>query len=507
MKKIKDSLLKIKENKVYNTTIQIIWIGICVFLFLKMVLNLGYVSESIYQTIKDYYFVISVSFFLLAVLMLQKVKPTNILLYIFIPIYGYIAYRWLKTNEMNWGEGLQNVYKMRWVCGGILGVSLLDMIRYKKIAPFKERNWFATIIYIVSALFAFFISKKGQYTPVLLMPFIPFYLIKFNSKDWSKWILSFTFGYYGAFVYTMIQSFCMVPYTGERYYGIYVNHGLFGIFIGGAFVCSLWWVLLTFQHKLNIWLKLCAIIAMLFTIVCIVMNGARVAELAIGLTAVAVFCLWGGKSEKKQVLYRTTVAILFLIICIVILVGGLSVLRKVDSENVELFVQNEIVREKLFYWIDRAETAFNEESKMGIIKGGSILNAIDRFSSARISYAIVYLRNLNWYGHEHYYLQIGDTPFTHPHNTFIYWLYGMGTLSGVLMIGWIIYYFVTSLYHVIKKREEFFFTFLWVVYYMVAGLNEDHLWVYMTGFILLIVQYPLFLKWEGQKPVEEKKEK
>lgn len=495
---MKERILKIKENKEYKITMQILWIGICVFLFLKMVLNLGYVSESIYQTIRDYYFAISVSFFLLAVLMLQKVKPTNILLYIFIPIYCYIAYRWLKTNEMNWGEELQNVYKMRWVCGGILGVSLLDMIRYKKIAPFKERNWFATIIYIVSALFAFFISKKGQYTPVLLMPFIPFYLIKFNRKDWSKWILSFTFGYYGAFVYTMLQSFRMVPYTGERYCGIYINHGLFGIFIGGAFVCSLWWFLLTIRHKLNICLKVCSGIAMLFSVVCLIMNGARVAELAVVMTAVVVFCIWGGKCEKKEIGYRTMCVIQFALICMVLLIGFLTLLNRFDKESIEIAIQNEVVREKVLYWFGRANTFFDAKSKYGITKEGSLINAIDRFSSDRISYALAYLKDLNLFGHEYIYAEFEGYAFSHPHNTFVYWLFGLGIISGLMLIGWNIRYILITFRNVIKQKEVFIMPFLWVVYFTVASLNEDILWVYMTGFILLIMQYPLLVKMQEE---------
>ncbi len=493
MQKIKQQIEKVKTSKIFNTILNIVWIACCIFFFMKMVLNLGYVSESLYQTHRDYFLGMAVSFFLLAVLFLQRVNLKNIWGYIFVVIYWFIAMQWLKANEMNWGEELQNVYKIRWQCGGLLGVALIDAIRYKKIVIIKSRNLFSSGLFIVVALLACLISGFKYYSYVLLLPIVYFYLVQFSKCDWQKWIFSLTVGYYFSFVYTMIKSFQIAPYTGERYYGIYINHGMFGIMIGGAFICALWWIIMAFQCKLCVWKRILVCFPAVFCLLCLFMNGARVAELAVIITTVVALCFWGGKGGKKHILYRTAYVVSAVLICFIGFIIILSVLNNYDRENLELFIENEVLREKVLYWYGRAWTLFNAESIYGVFEEGSIMNALDRFSSSRLSIFTMYLRDLNLLGHENLYIQLKDVPVLHPHNTFIYWLYGLGVVPGSFLIVWSISYIWNAARKAFNEKEIYMFPFLWILYFSAASLNEDILWVYIVGFVLLILQYPLLV--------------
>lgn len=501
MQQMKQYIDKLKENKNVQNIVRFLWLALCTWVFTKMVLNLGYVSETRYQVPKDYFIGLSICYFLLAMALLQKVKLKNIFMYIFIAIYWIIAYSWLEANKMNWGEDLQNAYRMRWICGGIAGVLIIDMLRYKKIASLKMRNLIMTIVFVVVTVIVNIITKGTYYAYILLIPFMFFYLLRVDKKDWKPWIFSFSLGYYGAFLYTMIKSFMAVPYTGARYWGIYVNHGLFGIFIGGAFVCSLWWLIMAIQKKTPVWIKCIIIAAMLFSVICVMMNGARVAEFAVVAVGLVVLCIFGGKTDAKHILFRVAGVALAALICVIVFVIALAYLKNFDAESLGYYIKNDIIREKLLYWCDRAQTAFNSESIYGIFESGTVMNAIDRFSSSRLSCAVLYLRDLNLLGHESVYMVVGESSFSHPHNTFIYWLYGMGVLPGVLLIGWLGYYIGTSLKNSINKKEIYIFPFLWAVYFSVVSLNEDILLVYVTGFVLLLLQYPLLFK------MEEKEEK
>lgn len=502
MEKVKRCINEIKERNEYKKIIYIIWIILCTFFFSKMVLNFGYVSESVFQTHKDYYLISAVCYFILSVLLLQRIKLQNIWIYIFSLLYGMLALWWLKNNEMNWGEELQNVYKMRWTLGGLLGVSLIDAIRYKKFIKIRERNWISSCIFLIAAVFACVISWGKYYTYILIIPFLLFYILCYSWDDWKQWTFCLTFGYYAAFVYTMIKSFVNVPYIGERYHGIYINHGLFGIFIGGAIICTFWWFYVLLKNKEKIWKKVLCVIAFLFAVLCLLLNGARVAELAVVVTVMVIAVVLGGKREAKQVAYRLLMTFLATLICVVGFVIVLSILNTYEEDSFDAIIENEIIRENVRYWCNRAHTAFNAESKYGLVQEGTLLNAIDRFSSDRISYAIAYLRDANWFGHEHLYIQIGDTPFGHPHNTFIYWIYGLGMFAGIFLFIWIISYAVLTMRYAIKDRGVYIFPFMWVAYFMTAGLNEDILWIYVTAFILLILQYPLLVKIDGKRHAE-----
>lgn len=498
MQKLKQYIEKIEKNKIINNIINILWNVLCTFFFLKMVLNLGYVSESLYQTHRDYFLGVAVSFFLLAVLFLQRVKMKNIWVYIFTAVYFVVATQWLKANELNWGEELQNVYKMRWICGGLLGISLIDAIRYKKVILLKNRNVFLSGIFLVATLLACIISGLNYYSYILLLPFAYFYSLEFKSKDWKKWIFCFTAGYYISFVYTIIKSFQTVPYTGERYYGIYINHGMFGIMIGGAFVCALWWVIVAFRKKASVWIRAIVFIPTIFCFVCLIMNGARVAELAVIVTLIVVLCLWGGKETKEKIMYRVAFVLIGMVIAIVGGVTILAIFNKYDEETMELFIQNDVLRQKIMYWWQRADTLFNAESIYGVFEEGSIMNALDRFSSSRLSIFTTYLRDFNLFGHDNLYVQLKDVAVLHPHNTFIYWLYGLGVVPGMFLIIWVVSNIITAIRKALRQDEIYIISFLWVVYFSIASLNEDIFFSYIVGFCLLILHYPLLVNMKNQ---------
>lgn len=499
MKRIKEYISKIQDNKKYKNAILILWYLLCTFFFFKMTLNLGYVSESLYQTHRDYYLGVAISYLLLSVILLQRVKLKNIYMYIFIVIYYFIAMYWLKANEMNWGEELQNVYKMRWLCGGVLGVSMIDAIRYKKVALFKDRRAIASIAFCIVTIGACIVSGLGYYTYLLCFPFIFFYLVRIDINDWNRWLYCLTMGYYASFVYTMVKSFTTVTYTGERYYGIYLNHGLFGIMIGGSFVCALWWLIMSIKKKAPKWVKGLLILPVLFSIISLVMNGARVGELAVVVTTVVVLCIWGGKSDKKSIMRRTIALAIFMCIAVIAMITAFYFIKQYDIDNLDQIVKNDILREKIAYWHDRASTMFNEESINGVFEAGSILNAIDRFSSSRLTFFAMYLQQLNSFGHEFLYIEVNGVAFSHPHNTFIYWLFGLGVVVGAVMLLWVLYYMFNSLKLAIKNKDTYMLSFMWVVYFAVASMNETILWPYITGFILLILQYPLLMDMQNQK--------
>lgn len=495
---------QIKNKKYKNICLNGLFALLCTFFFMEMVLKIGYVSESIYQTYKDYYFAYAVIYFLLAVALLQRINLKNWIIYPFAVIYVCLAMAWLKINEMNWGIDIQNIYRLRWVCGGIISILLIDMIRYKKIASFKERSLVGSIFFLLVAIICIVLTKGAFYTYVLFVPIGVLYLLRVKKHDWKCWTISFSVGYYLAFLYVMYQSFMQVPYNGTRYYGIYINHGLFGIFIGGAFICALWWILETRKYKLLLWQRILIYIPIVLPIICCIMNGARVAELAVLIVSLITICIFRGKQNKKQIVYRFVSVGIFFIIIAVLLIVLLYFIRDIERDELKQFVQNEVIQEKIMYWCDRANTFFMEESKYGILEEGTLINALDRFSSGRLSYWVVYLRDLKVWGHGNVYIEIGELVFPHPHNTFVYWLYGMGIVLGTAMIVWLGRYIWYSFKRVIQGESIYILSFLWSIYYTVCSLNEDILWIYIAGFVLLILQYPLLMSWSDEDKGTEK---
>ena len=52
-------------------------------------------------------------------------------------------------------------------------------------------------------------------------------------------------------------------------------------------------------------------------------------------------------------------------------IGGLTILvnfNKYDEETMELLIENEVLRQKIMYWWQRADTLFNAESIYGVFE-------------------------------------------------------------------------------------------------------------------------------------------
>ncbi len=503
MNKIMQRIEKIKENEKLSKITELIVMIIHVYLFAMMVLNLGYTWEAPFQIFQEYYLGIAIFYFLLSVAFLQKVKVFNLINIIFVIVYTIIAHNNLiALIEM---QDLYNTNRIKWMCAGLMCVLLIDMIIYKKIAKIGERNIKEVILYIIIASIAFFASGGIHFSYLLLFPFVLLLLLRVEMEKLQKWIFLTTLGYYTAFVYTMIKSFIMVPYTGERYYGIYTNHGFFGMFIGGAFVCSLWWFIMVIRKKAVLWERILAIFPMGFALICIFMNGSRGTELAVAVVGFVAICMLRGVQDKMKMLYVMAVIGIFICILLVFFIGGLYILNSYDKENLELVIQNDILREKLLYWQDRARTLFNSESKYGIFESGSIINAIDRFSSGRLSHWITYLRAIKFSPDTAFYIEVNGYNLSQPHNVYIYWLYGLGIIPGLGLIIWIIFYLVQAIRQFIKKNDICILPLLWVIYFMATGINDSVIFAAPVGFLTILLYYPLVVKYEDAKELEEEK--
>ncbi len=500
MNKIKQKIEQIKSNKKTKITVELIVMIMHVFLLAMMVLNLGYAWEVMFQTFKDYYLGKAVFLFLISLAVLQRVKIFNVVNLVFVVVYTFIVHK--NMIVLVDSPELYNATVVKWACGGMICVLLIDMIMYKKIAKFSERRIVATSLYMIVAAVAFFASGGVHYSYLLLFPFVCMFLLKVEKERLQKWFFYLSLGYYGAFLYTMIKSFVTVPYTGERYYGIYVNHGIFGIFIGGAFVCSLWWFILLVKKKAPLWKKLLMMIPMGFVLVCSIMNGSRGAELAVIVVGFVAVCIWGGARNKGQMFYRVAVVSILACILLVLLFGGLYLLNGYDKVQIETKIANDVLREVVLYWKDRANTLFNAESKYGIFESGSIINAIDRFSSGRLSHWITYLKETQFTPGTDFYLEINGYNLSQPHNVYIYWLYGLGIIPGMGLIIWIIYYLVQAFRQTMKQNDMCILSFLWVVYFMVVGINDSITWVIPAGFITILLYYPLIIKFKDKDKEE-----
>lgn len=492
MKKVREKVNILMEKPGVLRVLKVLEALAYIILFSQMVLNLGDSGEAAYQTYKDRYIAIAMVYFMLTILILQRVRLITVLNIIVVVVLCFVA-KW-KMEPMLEAPDVYNILKAKWTCIVLMSVSLIDMIRYKKIATWKEREPVLTVFYVIASVLAYLLGKGTCYSYMMLVPIILLFLLRIREADYQRWIFYFTVGYYVAFLYVMIKSFITVPYTGERYYGIYVNLGLFGMFMGGAFVCALWWLIMLIKRKAPLWTKIAVSVLIVFPIVCNLLNGARVSELGIIVVGVLAICIWGLGNNKKKAKKR--IIILF-IVAAVVAAGGftfLYIMSTYDKETLKELVSNEIILKRLLYWNDKATKVFGMKSCYGVIKGGTLINALDHYSSGRISHWIMYLKEADFKPAKYWEIDVGTFVMAHPHNIYIYWIYGMGWLPGTVLTAWTFTYFARTIQEFKKRNDIVILVFLWMLYYIVIGINENPLWFTPEGYAILMLYYPIIVK-------------
>lgn len=498
---MREKINKLLANEKAMLVLKYAEIALLLFLGFNVVLNLCYVSESLYQTIRSFYLWVAVCYLMVSVLIIRRVRLhwSQIPLLV---VYGVLGFLILKPY---WpARDLFKLYGMQYAAGGMGLVFLLDTILYHRNF-YKKMEWKATIMWLGIFVLLIVLMKGSFSSLMLLFPALPVYLTLLDNDKHKKFLITISGGYYLAFLYTMLKSFVLVPYTGERYYGIFINHGLFGIFIGGAFVCALCWLVECItKEKRNLLAMIASGAAFLFTVVCLFINAARISQVACILVfACAVIFVLSKKNPRKTLKYIIIAGVIG-ILGIAATVGILAILHKIPEESLQQTMQGNIFEEFVLYWKDRADTAFNAKSRYGVIPEGSLLNAIDRFTSARISYCLLYLQRLSWFGNPDVSIEVGESFFMHPHNTYVFWLYGFGIIGGTVLIAGFIAGVVRMMWQYFKENKAVFFTLMWLIYYAFVNMGEVVQWSYQVGFIAVLMLFPLFIR-KNADAQEEKK--
>lgn len=484
-------LKKLMEDKKTIYALKCIEMVVLLYLSLKMVLNLCYVSESFFDTIRNRYLWIAIEYLLAMVLIIRRIKIhwSQFLLVGIGVLTGYVISKpyWHAIDVMN-------LFKAQYSAVVMGCVFLWDLLLFKR-KDLKKLDLKSWILWFCVFLAVLFIGKGRLNALVVFFPMAPFYITVLDKRVHQKVIIALSGGFYLAFLYTMIKSFLMVPYTGERYYGIFINHGLFGIFIGGAFVCALYWLLeFLMREKKNKFAIVFFSSAVLFTIVCLFINAARISQVACVLLVACAGFLIVLKRKKQQSLKYIFFICIAGFFSVMLLVGILVLLHNIPKESLQQEMQGKFLEEFVLYWKGRADTTFDAKSKLDVIPPGTIMNAIDRFTSGRLSFGIVFMQRLNWLGHESTSIELGNVFYMHPHNTFIFWLFGFGIVGGgLLSVGFCIG-LAKILYLYLKENENVFFSALWLIYFALVSMGEVVQWTYSVGFFFLILLYPIFCK-------------
>lgn len=508
---------KAKENRIFTTKNIVNSIGclVYVYLFLKVCLNLCYGTESMYQVIRDGFNYRAVFLFLCMIFIAvnfpkglwgfwesvkekkifdsDKNKFWNIVVkckiipILVVLIVGIIGYRYFTKNAFE--QDIYTDFLMQWHAKGMCLVLLVDNLLCKRFLSWKKWNKAAFISFILLSLYTNIFTNSKGISFILLCPFIVLYLTDINKDTWRKLINALAISFFLAVAWVMFKSIREVPVTDHRYKGVFLNLSTIGVFCGGGFVASFYWILREkmrgFKDKLVV---VYSIIAMAFSGYLLFITGLRTSQLG-AIVAVIISLVFVTKTgiDKSTRNKRMLIAGGVVVLMIAVGFAALFTLYRIGPDKLRELVSNDVLYGKLEYWRGRAGTMFNANSR--VFKDGTLIAAIDRFSSGRLGIWTDYFKSFTLFGNNDMTLQVGKTCWIHPHNTYLAWLAIYGYFGTAFALVWFVLSGIKLFKNVNKDKDTYLLPFIWFIYAATVMLTESINWIYPAEFVMLFLVY------------------
>lgn len=376
---------------------------------------------------------------------------------------------------------------------------LADLIFSKSFIEVFKKNGIAIISFVILAAIAFPAHRISFV--IIVFPVLTLLLTEIKKERWVELTDYFAAGYYLAFLHLFTLSLVQNPdrnYLG-RFLGSFANIETGGMFCGGAIVCVIYfWLRYRNKFKKKWIVPVLAVLFSIYPLYSMVLFSSRSTIIALFGLGFFAFIFMHGKGKKVTII-RTAIMLGIIVLAACGLIG-LSYLIGYKYAGVKF--------EDIPYVLNRILALTSKEHSSGTFGDNSILNNLDMALSGRLSGWFNSLGQIRLLGHPY-----EETPtilgltITTAHNFFIMWLINYGLIGGIIYIIWYFAEFVLFTGSAVSKKEYILFSVLWIYYCLGNFIFSCISWTYVTGFILLLVQYPLIWAIQDFRTIIKEKKK
>lgn len=415
--------------------------------------------SEMWQTPKNlrYYFGVLLSLVLLFLVRKISLKKYEVWASLVIGLLAVMG--WFKLKGINaaaYGEIYYPVILFTWISWMLFVVLAIDLIRTfdrKKLlsCAFLWRFVAFTIFIYVA------VSTDKMFFIPCMCPILAFVLTKFTRDSWIRFFDCLSISLYFSFVYLMTKSLIVAPNALEegRYMGLFISVENMGAFSGLGVIAMLYFfVRIKYSSQRKWYWFLLPIAMMAYPIYGVLLTGSRTTMIGIIFALLCMFVFMHGKTEKKVTVRRFVGAVLALTIMVVVLWGTAKYFSNRIKEGAEYSGRQG-------YVISHIAKLADEEYDGGYFEKGSILNALDGFTSLRVRCWYEALQQIEVKGHPYI---PGPSDFASPHNFFLQKLIEMGWIKGFLFHLYIIAGLVMGLVGCLKRDAGCAFPTLWILY-------------------------------------------
>ncbi len=454
-----------------------------------------HVGISTLQMFKDIYFYGACCGLILMTLAIKRVNLFTWpkIIFVIACVAGIFLYQYIRRND--WGPHYRDMLIAKHLMLVTFALVIWNIIETRKLVAFSTRNKFFVILFFVAFIVGMILDSASIVD--ILIPMLAWYQTPMNRSKWKKFIDYLSYSIYIVFAFYMTKSFIVMPdgFQSGRYVGIFIFPAIGGVISTLAIISGfhIWTII-----KGRICKKTIRILTLIVLLVYplfgffIIFNRASVLSLAFAL--LFMFIVSAKDERKKKAAKRGIIVggiILFLFVGYIVTV---KVLQNTDLTAITEYLEENGEKPGMYIISRFIGTVTIEESRTGIFKAGTLLNAFDTMSSTRLSIYYLGVKNIKLFGESELgvVLPNGDEVW-HTHNTYLDWLLRMGYVGGILMILWFFGVTVMAVRRHFEMDESVKYTVLWSAFCIPFCFIERELFTYLPMFLILMLQYPFLV--------------
>jgi len=441
-------------------------------------------AEQLTQVKIDQYAWGGIMLFFCALLISFRLNLKNRYIYITGILYAilFLLYT-LHTGYIKYEHEWLKVLFCKGMVYGILVLMATDAATKKRFCRFKELDLVKIGSAVVTCV-AIHIVPNGILDKAIPVAFVICTFIIFEKDRTESFLVCYSWANIIGATTIALWSLITHPYAGERrYYGAFTYLHGFGMYIGSGIVCC---IFLIMYVRIKHWNKkrllvsvIPFLLALLYAFVLINSRGALLGVVA----AIIVFVVLLSKvTGKKRLIGRISLVV----VIAVFLLGGVVVYLGIFYDRYKTWLEKVPL---LSYMATTVQRTIKAKSRTGIFPDGTILTAIDRFTSSRLSIWKVTVENLKWFKGNSMWITVSDWT-TGTHNTYLGFLNGFGIVVGGLFIVLLFYVFIKAI-KIVKADTSngvALFTVFWYAFSLLIFINEM---VYFSGYYMILCLFAL----------------
>ncbi len=450
---------------------------------------LVHVTVSLSNVPKYFYFYLGASAFIGIILLIRK---TNLFKwYIIIPIVAFwgnvLFFYYIHRHE--YGYQYIAMLMAKYLMFVLFAIVVVDLIKKGLKNSLNKKHIGLFIVFCIAIVVTVVLGH--DYILPVICPICALYFTAIDSATWKKMMFQFSISMYiVTYLYTL-ASFILKPnaYVGGRYWGIF-NFPVAGAILGALGFISGVYMWISYFHKINKLVARVFILGLFIVYPTFVLLITLDRAVIFGLLSIFVFSCIFCFGKEINCRKRSIIAISVMLILLILFSASAVAIYNIDDQlfNIISAKVNESfpgLIKSAYYFASRFKTG----SKYSYFEQGTLMNAVDYFTSYRLGLWYLASKEIRLLGGSPITFVIRDIEY-HTHNTYVEWFLKVGWIGGISLTAWILYYLVVSIKLRIKKDSLSLWSFWWITFCLVFMIVERELWIELPIMLLLIFQYP-----------------